>query len=100
VEQELRRVPPRTVPLAEHDYSNFGYQMLGLVLERADRRPLPDLFGERVFAPLGMASTGVAARVVVSGCAGMLGAYRSPGGRIIYGVPAASSPRSRTCCGI
>jgi CubicO group peptidase (beta-lactamase class C family) len=45
-EQELRRVPPRKAAVADHDYSNFGYQLLGLVLERADRRPLPDLLAE------------------------------------------------------
>jgi CubicO group peptidase (beta-lactamase class C family) len=58
-EQELRRVPPRKAAVAEHDYSNFGYQLLGLVLERADLRPFPDLLAERVFEPLGMESTGV-----------------------------------------
>jgi D-alanyl-D-alanine-carboxypeptidase/D-alanyl-D-alanine-endopeptidase len=58
-EQELRRVPPRGSAVADHDYSNFGYQLLGLVLERADQRPLPDLLAERVFEPLGMESTGV-----------------------------------------
>ncbi len=61
-EQELRRVPPRRSTVADHDYSNFGYQLLGLVLERADRQPLPDLLAERVFAPLGMELTGVVGR--------------------------------------
>ena len=58
-EQELRRVPPRKVASADHDYSNFGYQLLGLVLERADHRPFPNLLAERVFEPLGMDATGV-----------------------------------------
>lgn len=58
-EQELRRVPARTAAVADHDYSNFGYQLLGLVLERADRRSFPSLLAERVFEPLGMDATGI-----------------------------------------
>ncbi len=57
-EQELRTAPvkPRGV---EHDYSNFGYQVLGLVLERADGRPFGDLLRERILAPLGMTCSGI-----------------------------------------
>jgi CubicO group peptidase (beta-lactamase class C family) len=58
-EQELRRVPQRRAAVAEHDYSNFGYQLLGLVLERADQQPFPELLAQRVFEPLGMGSAGV-----------------------------------------
>ncbi len=38
-EEELRRTPPRPRE-AEHDYSNFGFQLLGVVLERADGAPI------------------------------------------------------------
>ena len=58
-EQELRRIPARKAAVADHDYSNFGYQLLGLVLERAELRPFPKLLAERVFEPLGMDATGV-----------------------------------------
>ena len=37
-------------------YSNFGYQLLGMCLERITGRPLAELFAEVVFAPLGMAA--------------------------------------------
>ena len=35
-------------------YSNFGYQLLGLCIERAAGRPLSDLFDEVVLGPAGM----------------------------------------------
>ena len=35
-------------------YSNFGFQLLGLCLERITGRPLAELFAEVVFTPLGM----------------------------------------------
>ena len=40
-------------------YSNFGYQLLGLVLERAAGRRYQDLLADRVFGPLGMTRSGV-----------------------------------------
>lgn len=40
-------------------YSNFGYQLLGLCLERITGRPLPELFAEIVFTPLGMSAATV-----------------------------------------
>jgi len=42
-------------------YSNFGYQLLGLVLARAAGRPYQDLLAERLLAPLGMTCSGVGA---------------------------------------
>ncbi len=38
----------------KYAYSNFGYQLLGLCIERLTGRPLPDLFREVVFIPAGM----------------------------------------------
>lgn len=40
-------------------YSNFGYQLLGLVLERATSRPLVLLLTDRLLHPLGMSNSGV-----------------------------------------
>ena len=40
-------------------YSNFGYQLLGLVLERAAGQDYPALMADRLLAPLSMASSGV-----------------------------------------
>lgn len=40
-------------------YSNLGYQLLGLILERASGQDYPTLLAERLFAPLGMTHSGV-----------------------------------------
>ena len=40
-------------------YSNFGYQLLGLALERAAGRAYQELLNERVLGPLAMATSGV-----------------------------------------
>ena len=40
-------------------YSNFGYQLLGLVLERASGLPYEQLITGRLLAPLGMSRSGV-----------------------------------------
>lgn len=37
-------------------YSNFGYQLLGLALERASHTPLEELFHARVFGPFGLST--------------------------------------------
>jgi CubicO group peptidase (beta-lactamase class C family) len=42
-------------------YSNFGYRLLGLVLERATDRPYRDLLTERLLEPLAMTCSGVGA---------------------------------------
>lgn len=57
-ERELRLSPAKARGV-EHDYSNIGFQLLGLAMERADGRSFGDLLHERVFAPLGMACTGI-----------------------------------------
>lgn len=42
----------------EHsEYSNFGAALVGLIVERAVGRPLPDYARDRIFAPLGMDAT-------------------------------------------
>jgi serine-type D-Ala-D-Ala carboxypeptidase/endopeptidase len=56
--EEGLRAATRT-PDAGHLYSNFGYQLLGLVLERASGHRYQDLLAERLLRPLGMASSGV-----------------------------------------
>ena len=60
-EHELRLTPrrPRGV---EWDYSNFGFQVLSLALERAAGTAFGSLLEERVFRPLGMTCSGVAGR--------------------------------------
>lgn len=41
------------------EYSNTGYFLLGMVLERLSGKLYCDLLRDRIFAPLGMAATGV-----------------------------------------
>ena len=56
--EEGLRAAART-PEAGHLYSNFGYQLLGLVLERASGQRYQDLLAERLLGPLGMTRSGV-----------------------------------------
>jgi serine-type D-Ala-D-Ala carboxypeptidase/endopeptidase len=60
-EEELRRVPWKPRGL-EHDYSNFGFQLLGLVLELAGGNPFGVLLEQRLFDPLGIACSGLPGR--------------------------------------
>jgi CubicO group peptidase (beta-lactamase class C family) len=48
-------------PGSPHRYSNFGFQLLGLVLERASGRSYQQLLAERLLEPLGMRTTAVGA---------------------------------------
>jgi serine-type D-Ala-D-Ala carboxypeptidase/endopeptidase len=60
-EKGLRAVPgarTTTGPVA-HAYSNFGYQLLGLALERASGQSYQQLLEARIAGPLGMTCTGV-----------------------------------------
>lgn len=43
-----------SVPGARYQYSNIGFGMLGLALERAAGRPFMDLVEDEIFTPLGM----------------------------------------------
>jgi serine-type D-Ala-D-Ala carboxypeptidase/endopeptidase len=56
--EEGLRAAART-PDAGHLYSNFGYQLLGLVLERASGQRYQDLLARRLLGPLGMTCSGV-----------------------------------------
>ena len=44
-------------PGTDFRYSNTGYVLLGLIAARLTGRPLPEVFAERLFRPLGMART-------------------------------------------
>ena len=60
-------LPARTFDVAAHppddphemQYSNPGYCLLGIVLERVESQPLAEILRERVFDPLGMGSSGL-----------------------------------------
>jgi CubicO group peptidase (beta-lactamase class C family) len=44
-------------PGQEHAYSNTGYLLLGMIVERASGKPLPEFARTRIFEPLGMKHT-------------------------------------------
>jgi CubicO group peptidase (beta-lactamase class C family) len=56
-EEGLRQVT--AAPDAGRVYSNFGYQVLGLVLERASGQDYPALIADRLLGPLSMTCSGV-----------------------------------------
>lgn len=57
-ERELR-LAPVAARGEDWEYSNFGYQILGLALERAAGTSLSELLDKHVFTPLRMTCTGV-----------------------------------------
>jgi len=54
----LRDEPLDFEPGTEYRYSNSGYLMLGLVVERVSGRRYADVLQERIFGPLGMRDSG------------------------------------------
>jgi D-alanyl-D-alanine carboxypeptidase len=44
-------------PGERHHYSNLGYKLLGLVLERLERKPYREIIQQRILDPLGMRDT-------------------------------------------
>ncbi len=47
----------RFLPGAKWAYSNSGYVVLGLIVEKAAGRPFPEFLRDRIFVPLGMTGT-------------------------------------------
>jgi CubicO group peptidase (beta-lactamase class C family) len=62
---------PRFEPGERYEYSNAGYELLALIIERAAGEPYGDFLRRRIFEPLGMKDTRVAgrSRVGVENCA-------------------------------
>jgi D-alanyl-D-alanine carboxypeptidase len=53
----LRSLPPTAAPGEHFSYSNDGYKLVGLVLERLSGMPVHALLRERLLGPLGMTSS-------------------------------------------
>jgi D-alanyl-D-alanine carboxypeptidase len=54
-------------PGMRYHYSNVGYLLLGLIAARAGAKPLPDLYRERIFEPLGLRQTAYDPQGPISG---------------------------------
>lgn len=54
-------------PGADYRYSNIGYDLLGLIVQRTAGMPYQELLARRVFAPLGMQARAAAWDAVVPG---------------------------------
>jgi CubicO group peptidase (beta-lactamase class C family) len=52
-------------PGEKWSYSNTGYDLLGLIIEKISGKPYGDFLKERIFEPLGMHDTGVDSRPLV-----------------------------------
>ena len=53
----LRHTPPTFAPGERFWYSNDGWKLVGMVLERVTGTPIQELVRQRVLAPLGMSSS-------------------------------------------
>lgn len=85
-------------------YSNSNFLLLGRIIERLTRRKLGDVLAERIFAPLGMTDTMLAAEidtVIPNLATGYIGdataGIRHAGHAYRRAAKAASPRRSRTC---
>lgn len=59
--RELLPRPPRRPPEQEYEYSNLGYTLAGVMIERTARQPWEELMRRRLFRPLGLESAGFGA---------------------------------------
>lgn len=50
----FEELPPHFAPGARYSYSNSGYCLLGMIIERLSGMPYAEFIRERIFAPLGM----------------------------------------------
>jgi D-alanyl-D-alanine carboxypeptidase len=54
-------------PGTRYHYSGIGYELLGLIAARAAAKPLPDLYRQRLFEPLGLRQTAYDPQGPISG---------------------------------
>lgn len=72
-------VPFSRVPQSQHEYSNFGYALLGRIVSAASGMAYQDYVRSRILAPLGMDSTGY--EVDAAPCDRLAVGYRWENGR-------------------
>ncbi|HOQ88530.1 MAG TPA: DUF1343 domain-containing protein [Candidatus Hydrogenedentes bacterium] len=56
--EQIVRLPLEAAPGTRREYSDFGFMLLGMVVEQATGDRLDYFCGERIFGPLGMQKTG------------------------------------------
>jgi CubicO group peptidase (beta-lactamase class C family) len=54
----LRSKPLEFVPNEKFEYTNSGYLLLGMIIERVSTKPYGDFLQQNIFEPLGMTHTG------------------------------------------
>lgn len=52
-----RQATTKFKPGSKWDYSNSGYVLLGVIVQKVSGKSFPDFLHERIFAPLGMSNT-------------------------------------------
>ncbi len=77
----LRDKPLEFVPGEKFAYSNSGYYLLGVIIEKVSGKTYADFLQENIFTPLGMKQTGydVSARIIKNRAAG----YARQGGAFV-----------------
>lgn len=85
----VRDLPLLFSPGEGYRYSNSGYSLLALIIERVSGKPLPEMYQERILAPLGMNHTGfnTSRRIVPNLATG----YYSLGSTFINATPQSST---------
>jgi CubicO group peptidase (beta-lactamase class C family) len=61
------RLPLRSAPGSKHDYSDLGYQVLGILCSRVGGKFYGDQMHDRLFEPLGMKARIISERDVIPG---------------------------------
>jgi len=56
--ETFKNKPLEFAPGEKFNYSNSGYYLLGLIIERASGKPYAEFLRENIFIPLGMTNTG------------------------------------------
>ena len=79
--ERLKKEPLEFVPGEKFAYSNSGYYLLGVIIEKASGKSYPDFLQENIFTLLGMKQTGYddPLRIIMNRAAG----YQKQGGKII-----------------
>ncbi|QVQ51571.1 beta-lactamase family protein [Spiractinospora alimapuensis] len=85
-----RAMPERVYPPGRYDaYSNFGYTLVGYLIEEVSGQPFPEYVDDAVFTPLGMDSTSFQVRQedLPSGQAVTTNYMITPAGDLFEGPP-------------